>query len=120
MYVTLCVGIMEQLPHNPCIFSASLSRTARKPKATERPRIVKPQIQKDINSNIEVELTAYLILWYFCAFPRKRLASSADSTIICFKAPSLIHVRRLLASSCLSVGIHQPATNSTDVGEIFY
>jgi hypothetical protein len=38
-------------------FPASLSRTARKPKATEQPRIVKPHIQNAINLNIGVGLT---------------------------------------------------------------
>ena len=113
MFVTLGVEIWSH-----CVMLRACSRKSlahcEKPKTTERLRIVKRRIQKGINSNLGVELTTQLVLWYLCSSPRMCLCSNGDSTTISSKAPSHIHERRLLASSCppapLSACISPPPT----------
>jgi hypothetical protein len=67
------------------------------------PEFVKQCIQKVVISNIDGKSTTCLVLWYFPALSRKRLASTTDSTTTSFKVNSHSHEKHLLASSCLSV-----------------
>ena len=62
MFLTLGAGNMEPFFHVSCI-SQQNSRAMRDTKATERLRIAKPRIQKDIYSNLRVELATS----WFCA-----------------------------------------------------
>ena len=104
MFVTSGVEIRSY-----CLMSHAFSRKSlahcEKPKATERLRIVKPRIQQGINSNLGVELTTQLVLWYLCSFPRMCLATNEGSTTTSCKVPSPIHERRLLALSCPPVRV---------------